>query len=159
MLSRNIIIESIWIHLKICQSSVLSLENFKLIWGSLWKSSGDSLSPLFFVWDKSRDQRVFDAGVINFFNMDGKIIVFTSSYSTNKKIWKESNLVKVKIILDKVSFNNLFTGFSQRPKNSIFWNRPRDASKSKRRTYETSTVGSDKSKMTKSSTSNFIFCQ
>ena len=39
--------------------------------------------------------------------MDGKIIVFTSSYSTNKKIWKESNLVKVKIILDKVSFNNI----------------------------------------------------
>ena len=28
--------------------------------------------------------------------MDGKIIIFTSSYSTNKKIWKESNLVKVK---------------------------------------------------------------
>ncbi|CAG5084141.1 Oidioi.mRNA.OKI2018_I69.PAR.g10560.t1.cds [Oikopleura dioica] len=36
--------------------------------------------------------------------MEGKIIIFTSSYSTNKKIWKESNLVKDFLNVRKIPF-------------------------------------------------------
>ena len=63
--------------------------------------------------------------------MDGKIIIFTSSYSTNKKIWKESNLVKVKKV-EKQVFNTfrISSTSEKSPFLKSTWRRIREQKKS-----------------------------